>query len=420
VKYDSIRFEALTLRARIESIICFSKYLDEHHEICSSINYLNRVVILEYVDWLKTSDLAISTISSRLFFLKAFLSTGQMNGWFSIPDGMMTAIPYLKSNKSIPKSIPEDVLVQLNQNLDKLPDPVMRLLLVMQECGMRASELVGLKLHCIHQDSQGDWFIGFNRKKVKAEHRVPISKELVAVIQEQQAYIKEQLPGFDFLFCARRKGGNGPFVPEKRQLNVTTLAINLNSLAAKCNITDESGKLWHFHGHQFRHTVGTKMINNGVPLHIVQRYLGHASPSMTLVYANIHDKTLKTEFLKYRSKVVTVAGDVIKESTSLEGEGELSWMRKNILTQALPNGSCARPIVKGPCPHANACLTCADFRTTAEFLEKHKKQLDDTEKIIVQAKANGWQRQVEMNETVAANLKTMIASLTEDVQDVGA
>ncbi|MEN8447229.1 MAG: tyrosine-type recombinase/integrase [Cyanobacteria bacterium J06555_13] len=36
-------------------------------------------------------------------------------------------------------------------------------------------------------------------------------------------------------------------------------------------MVDESGKLWHFQTHQFRHTLGTRMINNGVPRHIIQR-----------------------------------------------------------------------------------------------------------------------------------------------------
>lgn len=36
-----------------------------------------------------------------------------------------------------------------------------------------------------------------------------------------------------------------------------------------------------FQTHQFRHTVGTRMINLSVPVHIIQRYLGHDSPEMT-------------------------------------------------------------------------------------------------------------------------------------------
>ncbi|MBK5222747.1 MAG: tyrosine-type recombinase/integrase [Acidimicrobiia bacterium] len=30
--------------------------------------------------------------------------------------------------------------------------------------------------------------------------------------------------------------------------------------------------------HQFRHTLGTRLINQGVPQHVIQRLLGHASP----------------------------------------------------------------------------------------------------------------------------------------------
>lgn len=78
------------------------------------------------------------------------------------------------------------------------------------------------------------------------------------------------------------------------------------------------------------------------------------------------------------------------------------------------NGSCARPVIKGVCPHANACLTCGDFRTTIEFLDQHKEQLEQTEKIIEKAKVNNWQRQVEMNDQVKTNLKNIISSLESD------
>jgi integrase len=37
--------------------------------------------------------------------------------------------------------------------------------------------------------------------------------------------------------------------------------------------------------HRLRHTFGTRMINSGVPQHVIQRLLGHASPGMTSVYA---------------------------------------------------------------------------------------------------------------------------------------
>jgi integrase len=49
------------------------------------------------------------------------------------------------------------------------------------------------------------------------------------------------------------------------------------------DIRDATGKLFRFRVHEFRHTVGTRMIRNGVKQHHVQRYLGHESPEMTMV-----------------------------------------------------------------------------------------------------------------------------------------
>jgi hypothetical protein len=150
------------------------------------------------------------------------------------------------------------------------------------------------------------------------------------------------------------------------------------------------------------------MINNGVPQHIVQRYLGHESPNMTAVYAHVFDQTMKEEVSKFQGKVVNVAGQVVEPDQYDQGTDELAWFKRNVQAQALPNGSCALPIISQGCPHANACLTCTHFRTTSEFLEEHKNQLEETERILAKAKANGWVRQIEMNEQVAGNLRQMI------------
>ncbi|NEU75465.1 tyrosine-type recombinase/integrase [Hassallia byssoidea VB512170] len=60
------------------------------------------------------------------------------------------------------------------------------------------------------------------------------------------------------------------------------------------------------------------MINNGVPQHIVQRYLGHESPTMTATYAYIFDKTLKNEFIKFKDKIVDVTGKTISQDAIVQ------------------------------------------------------------------------------------------------------
>ena len=72
----------------------------------------------------------------------------------------------------------------------------------------------------------------------------------------------------------------------------------------------------------------------------------------------------------------------------------------------------------GECPHANACLTSGDFRTTLEFLEQHKAQLEETEKLVQNAEEKGWKRHSEMNTKVRDNLKKIIMTLESGNKDI--
>jgi hypothetical protein len=64
--------------------------------------------------------------------------------------------------------------------------------------------------------------------------------------------------------------------------------------------------------------------------------------------------------------LVDVTGKAVVESGPLDN-GDLQWFTRNVLAQALTNGYCAIPIIAGPCPHPNACLNCAHFRTDISF-----------------------------------------------------
>ncbi|MDJ0687296.1 MAG: hypothetical protein QNJ41_02190 [Xenococcaceae cyanobacterium MO_188.B32] len=66
------------------------------------------------------------------------------------------------------------------------------------------------------------------------------------------------------------------------------------------------------------------------------------------------------------------------------------------------------------CPvQGSPCLTCSHLRTTMEFLDVHKKRLEETEKLIENARANGWDRQIETNLPIADNLKKIIRGLEQ-------
>jgi hypothetical protein len=100
--------------------------------------------------------------------------------------------------------------------------------------------------------------------------------------------------------------------------------------------------------------------------------------------------------------------------------GDAAWAKHQLsrATQTLPNGYCQLPLVK-TCPHANSCLTCPMFITTAEFLPQHHAQRKATLQIISAAEAAGHARIAEMNKQVAANLDKIITTLEADGNDDG-
>ena len=133
------------------------------------------------------------------------------------------------------------------------------------------------------------------------------------------------------------------------------------------------------------------------------------SPEMTAHYARLSDTTVREHWEKARKVGATGQPVQISPDGPL---GEAAWTGHQLsrATQALPNGYCQLPLVK-TCPHANACLTCPMFVTTAEFLPRHQAQHRATLQLINTAEAAGHARLAEMNKQVAANLEKIITVL---------
>ena len=145
---------------------------------------------------------------------------------------------------------------------------------------------------------------------------------------------------------------------------------------------------------------------------MVRRLLEHTSHTMTAVYARLADTTIREQW--ERAQKINISGEPVDTSTDGPlADGE--WMKQNLARakMALPNGYCGLPLQKS-CPHANACLTCPLFITTAEFLPQHRKQLDDTRALISRSQTDGHTRLAEMHRTVVNYLLTIIATVEPD------
>jgi len=128
--------------------------------------------------------------------------------------------------------------------------------------------------------------------------------------------------------------------------------------------------------HRLRHTKATEMIEAGVPIHVVQRYFGHASPEMLMRYAATLASRAEHEFLKAKragafGTPLTMNATDLYEITALSGRTD----------RILPNGLCLLPPVS-VCEKGNACLTCGHFATDTRHLPDLHEQRRATLELI--------------------------------------
>lgn len=406
IKYNLSTHSSANVFDRLRAIRLFSQFLSMEFPGISESD-VNRSVIVEYLSFISSQQWAPSTKAKRVSNLRDFFETNFRESWVPGLEAQLIFsddIPQQVYHK--PRYIPEIVLEQLNAHLDLLPTHIMRMVLVIQECGMRISELCELPVDCLRQDADGDWFLKYYQGKTKKEHIIPIGQEIANVLLEQQDAVK------------KTRGNNGQYLfPGKKgaPMKWRVVCEHLNKLAVRVGIRDENREIFRFQSHQFRHTVGTRMVNLGVPHHVIQHYLGQSSPYMVGRYAYIHDQTLKKAVMEFRGRTVDINGMLVEDDAHVSANSIDSKLLKNsIMFQALPNGNCSLPVAAGPCSHANSCLTCTHFRTSHAHLDHHRRQLEHTHQLIEKARKNQWIRQLEMNEQVAASLERIIGALEND------
>lgn len=369
---------------------------------------IDRALLERYLAWLAPLPLADSTKALSRVFLRAFLEENRRYRWVPTIAAEATIYPEELSSRrhTLPRFIPEFVMGQLEseENLAQLPLPYRSLVILIAETGLRAGDACALPFNPLLTDSAGWPCLKFASSKMRAEHLLPLSTRAVEAIRAQQQHVRQTCPdGSAWLFPSRSD--------QHLPVPYDTFRQAFGSWQLRIGLHDETGCATSVNVHRLRHTLGTRMINSGVPEHVIQRLLGHASPAMTAVYAHMHDTTIRAEFERYCQTRVDVEGRLLGfDPQAVTANAEWVKHRLSRAADTLPNGYCGRP-PQQDCPHPNACLTCPDFQTTAEFLPVHRQQAELTRELLDAAQTAGRQRQAANHSQVLISLDKIIGSL---------
>ena len=400
-----------TVRRGLRSLTRFGAFCA--HAGVASLADIDRPLLERYLADLHAEWAGRQRHNDHIGQLESFLQAVRQHHWDgTLPaNALMFADDHPKRTTLVPRALAEQVMAQVERpsNLERWDSPAFRVVtLVLVRCGLRVTDALRLEANCVVTDAEGAPYLRYMNHKMKREALVPIDEELHAEVIAQRGRASSS----PLLFPRPLKNPDGRFPSTS-----VTYRAALYRWLKLCDVRDEQGRPVHLTPHQWRHTLGTRLINRDVPQEVVRRLLDHDSAEMTAHYARLHDTTVRRHWEAAR-KV-----DITGKSVTIDQDGALSeaaWAKQRLgrATQALPNGFCGLPVQKA-CPHANACLTCPMFLTTVEFLPEHHKHREQVHKIVSAAERRGQARVAEMNRQVLTNLDRVIASLEEASQEGG-
>lgn len=207
-----------------------------------------------------------------------------------ISDDPTTLLESPKTSRKIPDVLSYSEIQKILESIDLSQAHAHRnraILETLYACGLRASELVNMKISNLFPD------IGFLKVtgKNNKERLVPIGDDALKYIRlyiesdrRIQGNIKKEFE--DILFLNRR----GAKLTRNMIFTIVRSAVRSAGIEKKVS------------PHTFRHSFATHLVEGGADLRAVQEMLGHESITTTEIYTHLDSKYLKETLLLYHPR----------------------------------------------------------------------------------------------------------------------
>lgn len=295
-------------------------------------------------------------------------------------------------------NIPADVIYQLDQRISELGQKYYLLYHLLRRTGCRFSEISLLKTNDfrIENDKWGQLkitpykIVKSLKRNGHQEYRfitVPASlvNELMKYVENtasERSHYK-----IDYVFYG---------ICRNRVSTVTSGRFNLliNRLIDRYNIRGSDGDLWRFSAKQLRKTFAVDLINNDVPLHVVQHALGHLHQDTTAhYYAQVEMMRISELNHEFFTKMFNAHFQECNFIRYTEDERRLLYVDFCMNKRNVEVGYCTKHPSEGNCKsiYKASCSTCPKLCTGVKFLpiweervQEKSRYLKDLEKLYQQ------------------------------------
>jgi len=265
-----------TISAYRNDLGAFAGFLTERG--IDKLDTVERTLLLDFLAASREAGLAAATLSHRLVVLRVFFRHLRQERLLDIDPA--AAIASARLSRILPELLSEQEITALLAAPRRETDLGHRDLTILEflyGCGLRASELCGLRLDDLDLESR----VVRGRGKGRKQRLIPLGSRAQ---EEVVAYLRDTRPSFNpspterHLFLTRRRG----------PLNRRTLYELVRKHAKNAGITKKLSP------HTLRHSFATHLLSNGAPLRLIQEMLGHADIATTQIYTHVDAKRLKS------------------------------------------------------------------------------------------------------------------------------
>lgn len=240
-----------------------------------------------FIKWINELGMTSRTQARVLSGIKAFYKYMLMENL--IQDDPTALVEGPKIGHKLPDFLTVEEINTLINGIDLSQPEGQRnkaMLETLYSCGLRVSELVGLRMSQTYADVA---FVKITGKGNK-ERIVPIGnsalKQISFYLEGYRNHLEIQPGNEDYLFLNRRG----------RKLTRVMVFTIIKNLAATTGIRTTISP------HTFRHSFATHLIEGGADLRAVQEMLGHSSITTTEIYTHLDRDYLRSAILQYHPR----------------------------------------------------------------------------------------------------------------------
>jgi integrase/recombinase XerD len=238
----------------------------------------------EYIKWIAELGMSERSQARIISGIKSFYKYCQQEEIVKNDPTELLSAPKLK--KALPDTLTFEEIENIIGQIDLSTVEGIRnkaLLETLYSCGLRVSEVIGLKRSHLYLD------IGFIRVVGKGdkERLIPIGSDAIKHIEIYNKEIRIHLPhkkGCEDILFLNRRGG---------KLSRVMVFYIIKDLTLKANIPKSISP------HTFRHSFATHLVEGGADLRAVQEMLGHESITTTEIYTHLDRNFLRDTLNRY-------------------------------------------------------------------------------------------------------------------------